>query len=315
MINQLVFYPKVQVFILTHDRPDIVLETLKSVLAQTYKNFEVIMSDNSFSNETSELVNKVSDPRFVYKRRTGVFSSTDHFNLVLQEASADYFMLFHDDDVMLPDCLETLLEGFFFNKNLIAVGGNAKIIYNSSVSNIKIITKEQNLLIKSPKALLRRYLLSLGISPFPSYMYSKMLLGDLTFEPDKGKHSDVIFLATACLKGRLLMKKDLVMLYRVHANQDSEAFNFSDRSLLSTWCVKNGYFSKQEPEIKIYRLTCILRKLIRKNRLKFNLIVKLSLALLLMYIKCDHSQFFSVFIVIWKIIVKRLWARKSVAGN
>lgn len=44
------------VYILTHNRPDVILRSLNSVREQDYCNLKIIVSDNSDNDETTELL-------------------------------------------------------------------------------------------------------------------------------------------------------------------------------------------------------------------------------------------------------------------
>ena len=93
------------VYILTHNRPDVILRSLNSVREQDYCNLKIIVSDNSDNDETTELLKDITrkDRRVCYEKRGIECSSSNaHFNYILKTNSFEYFMLFHDDDEMLP---------------------------------------------------------------------------------------------------------------------------------------------------------------------------------------------------------------------
>ena len=57
---------KIQVFILTHNRPTKIQFSIDSVLKQTYKNIELIISDNSTNEDTEKLLAKNYFNKFKY---------------------------------------------------------------------------------------------------------------------------------------------------------------------------------------------------------------------------------------------------------
>lgn len=87
-------------------------ETLDSVIAQTYKNFEVIFWDNQSTDSTAEIYKKFNDPRFKY------FLSSEHTNLYTAradacEAACGEFLAFLDaDDYWENDKLEKQIKLF-----------------------------------------------------------------------------------------------------------------------------------------------------------------------------------------------------------
>ncbi|MDD2999571.1 MAG: glycosyltransferase family A protein, partial [Candidatus Riflebacteria bacterium] len=253
-------FPKIQVFILTYERPELFSAALSSVLNQDYPDFEVVVSDNSKTDRTQAVVSSFNDNRIIYRRRIPSLPPMEHFNRVLDEVSADYFMLFHDDDIMKPDCLASLMRGFAAYIGLVAVGGNATMIFNRFVSSRKFICASENILIKRPSDLVRRYFTSEEYAPFPSYLYYRPSLNMLRMKTDCGKHADVIFLAQACGFGPILMLNKVVMQYRLHQAQDTAVCRLADRRALVEWACNNAGIDRKSPEVRFYRLNGLIEK-------------------------------------------------------
>jgi hypothetical protein len=68
----------------------------------------LIISDNSTNDETKAIFEKkyYNKARYIHRIPT----SSDHFNLILKEVDSEYFMMFHDDDVLLADMLQEFYE-------------------------------------------------------------------------------------------------------------------------------------------------------------------------------------------------------------
>jgi len=89
-------------------------EALESLKCQAFKNFEVIVQDDASPDNLNEIFSDVvgGDCRFFYER-SEVNSSPNfvkNWDLVLQKARGDYFVLASDDDIYTPDFLSKLLE-------------------------------------------------------------------------------------------------------------------------------------------------------------------------------------------------------------
>jgi len=78
-------------------------------LGQSYQNVEVIVSDNCSTDRTPELVQSIEDPRLRYIRQESNIGPNNNFNFCLNQASGEYFLLFHDDDMIDEDFVETCI--------------------------------------------------------------------------------------------------------------------------------------------------------------------------------------------------------------
>ena len=89
-------------------------ETLNSILAQTYPNIEVILSDNDSTDRTEEICRtyEMRDKRIRYVRNDINFGASKNFNQTFAFSSATYFKWAAHDDICAPDfvlkCVETL---------------------------------------------------------------------------------------------------------------------------------------------------------------------------------------------------------------
>jgi len=55
--------PLVSVLIANYNHEDTIVETLKSVLNQTYKNMQIIVVDDGSTDQSWQLINQFDDPR------------------------------------------------------------------------------------------------------------------------------------------------------------------------------------------------------------------------------------------------------------
>ena len=84
-------------------------ECLDSILVQTYKNFEIVIVNDSSPEDLDSVVLKYSDSRIKYfknEKNCGVINVVDNWNICLSHATGDYVICIGDDDKLLPNCLE-----------------------------------------------------------------------------------------------------------------------------------------------------------------------------------------------------------------
>jgi glycosyltransferase involved in cell wall biosynthesis len=87
-------------------------QALDSLLAQDYKHFELIISDNASADRTADICRSYAeeDPRVRYYRREENSGPEANFNRVLEWAEGEYFMWAACDDLWEPSYIRTLLE-------------------------------------------------------------------------------------------------------------------------------------------------------------------------------------------------------------
>ena len=84
---------------------------LDSLLAQTYKNFQIFISDNASTDETREICERYQkgDKRIRYHRQEQNMGMLHNFNYVLQIAESPLFMWAAHDDQWEPDFIKDLV--------------------------------------------------------------------------------------------------------------------------------------------------------------------------------------------------------------
>lgn len=83
-------------------------ECIDSILAQTYKNLELIIVNDASPENLGEIVSRYDDARIQYyvnERNFGAINVVDNWNKCLSYATGDYVICMGDDDKLLPCCL------------------------------------------------------------------------------------------------------------------------------------------------------------------------------------------------------------------
>lgn len=99
------FRPTFSVIIATYNRAHLVGRAIRSVLAQTYRDFDILVVDDASTDETRIAVEAFGDPRVRYVRREengGVAAAT---NDGIRQAKGEYVCFLGDDDEYMPEFL------------------------------------------------------------------------------------------------------------------------------------------------------------------------------------------------------------------
>lgn len=91
--------PLVCICVPTYNVAASVRETLESVLAQTYPNLVVHVSDNASTDETLKVVDSIPDARIHVHRQIENIGAEGNFTKCIQLATGKYTAIFHADDV------------------------------------------------------------------------------------------------------------------------------------------------------------------------------------------------------------------------
>jgi glycosyltransferase involved in cell wall biosynthesis len=98
--------PLFSIIIPTRQRHDTLKYAIQSVINQSYQDFELVISDNFSTIETSQVANSFQDSRIKYFRTPERFGMADSWEFGLSKTTGTYIFVLGDDDAIMPDGLE-----------------------------------------------------------------------------------------------------------------------------------------------------------------------------------------------------------------
>lgn len=102
--------PLVSIVMPMHNSADHIVETIESVLAQTYQNFELIAVDDASRDNTLDVVAQIGDPRIRVVALKDNVGAGHARNAGIEAASGDFLALLDSDDRWYPQKLAHQLE-------------------------------------------------------------------------------------------------------------------------------------------------------------------------------------------------------------
>lgn len=120
----------VTVIIPTYNRAFFLKETIKSVLEQSYDNFQLLILDDHSLDNTHEIVNSFRDRRIKYIRHEYNLGLVANWTYGVRSANGRFLSILGDDDKYEPDFLKLRVEGFKIFDNAMAVTGAFTCIDN-----------------------------------------------------------------------------------------------------------------------------------------------------------------------------------------
>lgn len=243
---------EITIAIATRNRPITLLRAINSIRKQTIWNISIFISDNSTNDETRREIEKICDTRIIYKRRSPDFPDAfQHFNAIIDDITTPYFMIFHDDDEMLPNMVEKLYDSIQKYPNAVAVALSG-FFFNDDKNSIvgPIFSIKENCILKCPKDFVKKNVVE-ELAPFPRYFYRKNKLGNVRFTRDIcRKYGDTAFLLRQLEKHEIVYLPDKLLIYHISPSQDSAQYDFL--SFLQLIKLMQCYVPKEE--LKMYRI-------------------------------------------------------------
>jgi len=148
--------PKVSICIPTYNQVSFLKFGLESILSQSYKDYEIIVTDDSDNNDVKELIAKYDfNGKLSYYRNEPAMGSPKNWNYCLSKAVGDYIKILHHDDWFSTDTsLEKLVKLLESDDNSIAFCGCNNIsIDGDNLFHHSITKKEASILKTCPEFL------------------------------------------------------------------------------------------------------------------------------------------------------------------
>ncbi len=101
--------PKVSICMPTYNRAKSLKQTLPTVLNQTFKDFELIITDDASPDNTEEVINSFNDSRLRYYRNERNLRMPENLNKAISDAKGEYIAVFHDHDLYEPTVIEEMV--------------------------------------------------------------------------------------------------------------------------------------------------------------------------------------------------------------
>jgi glycosyltransferase involved in cell wall biosynthesis len=120
--------PLVSVVIPTYNRTAYLRIALRSAVAQTYRNLEIIICDNASPEDPAAIVAEFNDPRIRLHRNATNLGPTRNTLLGVAMATGEYVAILGDDDIWQPDFIATLLAPLEADHGIVVAFCNHDII-------------------------------------------------------------------------------------------------------------------------------------------------------------------------------------------
>ena len=100
------YTPKVSIILPTYNRAGLIMQTIESILSQTYSNWELIIIDDGSDDNTGEIITKIKDERIHFHKagRIGIVGKIK--NIGIEKANGELIAFIDSDDLWAETKLE-----------------------------------------------------------------------------------------------------------------------------------------------------------------------------------------------------------------
>ena len=125
--------PLISICIPTYNGEKYITEALDSAINQTYKNLEIIISDDNSKDNTLKIIEgykeKTTIPIYIYNHQPNGIGA--NWNNSVKKANGDYIKFLFQDDVLMPTCIERMVDLAINNDNVGLVYCKRQIIFDT----------------------------------------------------------------------------------------------------------------------------------------------------------------------------------------
>ena len=149
-----------------------ILETINSLLNQSFKNWNCVISDDNSQDKTMDIIceHVEGDSRFTFLKNYVNLGQSGNFNRILNSASSEFFLLLCSDDVLYPSAIEDMMNDFSVSENISVVFGKRNMVNEVGRVLFRSKSTKDSQVINKQDAIIQ--VLKLASSPFaePSFV-------------------------------------------------------------------------------------------------------------------------------------------------
>jgi len=227
--------PLVSICIPTYNGESFIEETLRSAINQTYKNIEIIITDDHSTDNSLAICTSFAekDDRIkIYKNNTNL-GLVGNWCEVIKKASSNWIKYLFQDDLLEPECVEKMINcALIYNSNFVIcnreyifeneVTDKVKHFYNHKIPKVNLIFK--NKYLYSPKEIAKEiapHIFNNCIGEPPVFLFNKSHFSESDYPNNYFQLIDYIFVLNKILTNEVVFVNENLVKFRVHNSSES----------------------------------------------------------------------------------------------
>jgi Glycosyl transferase family 2 len=250
--------PRVSIGLPVYNGDNYLAETLDSILAQTFPDFELIISDNASTDRTEAICRQYAaqDHRIRYVRNPSNLGAAKNYNHAFELARGEYFKWNGHDDPLAPLFLERCVEVLDRDPAIVLCFARNRAIdergedYDVGALTARTFAPKPQL--ESPEAHVRFYHAVVADHP-QGAIFGLIRRGILAETPLIGSYrmSDLTLLGELALRGRFHQVSEALQGRRFHSQQGRNLYKSAH--LREMWFDPNRSQRRHHPYLRLFR--------------------------------------------------------------
>ena len=221
--------PRVSVGLPVHNGERFIRETLDSIVGQSFKDLEIVISDNASSDGTAVICEEYAhkDGRIRYVRNMKNIGLAKNFNRVVELATGEYFKLANADDQCSPDLVSQCVGVLDRHPEVVLCYGKTTLI-DGEGRTLREYEDGLNLRSASVTERFRQVLMRVRLV--------NVLQGVMRVEPlrrtallDSYVGADIVLVAELALRGQFYELPERLFRRRIHGEAFSGKASYEDQ--------------------------------------------------------------------------------------
>jgi len=221
--------PKISIVSPSYNHQNFIGKYIKSILSQTYTNFELIIVDDFSNDKTLNIVKKFSDSRIKIIKHEFNMGPSLSFNDGINAAQGEYIAFIATDDETLPTYLEKGIDYLDNHKETGAICFQlTPIDKNSNVIQDKKLQQTLKFINIKHFELLQKMFTTGNMTPSPGEIIRKSILKNIgQFNPSLLQTQDYDFHTRTLFNHNIFVYQEPLIKYRILNNKNIDNGSYS----------------------------------------------------------------------------------------
>ena len=225
----------ISVILSTYNDEKTIFNCIKSILNQTYQNFELIIINDCSTDGTKKVIKSFSDKRIVFLENEKNIGRSSSRNKGIAKAKGEFVAIIDGDDIAAPSRLDIQIKYLKKNPKIDLVASNVVFFYEDRVVGASKL--------KLHKSNIFNFYLRASEMPHPTWMARANFFKKFKYDSkmDRSEDSDLIFRARLTSNYSLL--DDHLVFYRIPEKIDIR-YKLNQVYLLFLSRIRKIYYQK-----------------------------------------------------------------------